>query len=47
LYTIIIKLVILMKQISLVKICLNETYSKVTTGRHFSDAFPIQNGLKQ
>jgi hypothetical protein len=27
--------------------CLNETYSKVHTGKHLSDMFPIQNGLKQ
>jgi retron-type reverse transcriptase len=27
--------------------CLNETCSKVRIGKHFSDAFPIQNGLKQ
>jgi hypothetical protein len=27
--------------------CLNETYIKVRTGKHFSDSFPIQNGLKQ
>jgi hypothetical protein len=27
--------------------CLNETYSKVRTGKHFYDGFPIQNGLKQ
>jgi hypothetical protein len=27
--------------------CLNETYSKVCTGKHLSDSFPIQNGLKQ
>jgi hypothetical protein len=27
--------------------CLNETYSKVCTGKNLSDAFPIQNGLKQ
>jgi hypothetical protein len=26
---------------------LNETYSKVYTGKHLSNAFPIQNGLKQ
>jgi hypothetical protein len=26
---------------------LNETYSKVHIGKHFSDSFPIQNGLKQ
>jgi hypothetical protein len=27
--------------------CLNETYRKVRTGKHLSDNFPIQNGLKQ
>jgi hypothetical protein len=27
--------------------CLNETYSKVHIGKHFSDTFPIQNGPKQ
>jgi hypothetical protein len=27
--------------------CLNETYSKVHIGKHLSDNFPIQNGLKQ
>jgi hypothetical protein len=27
--------------------CLNETYSKVLIGKHLSDNFPIQNGLKQ
>jgi hypothetical protein len=27
--------------------CLNETYSKVRVGKHLSDKFPIQNGLKQ
>jgi hypothetical protein len=27
--------------------CLNETYSKVHTGKRLSDSFPIQNGLKQ
>jgi hypothetical protein len=27
--------------------CLNETYSKVCIGKHLSDTFPIQNGLKR
>jgi hypothetical protein len=27
--------------------CLNETYSKIRLGKHLSDSFPIQNGLKQ
>jgi hypothetical protein len=26
---------------------LNETYSKVRIGKHLSDSFPIQNGMKQ
>jgi hypothetical protein len=29
------------------KMCLNETYSKVRIGKHLSDKFPLQNGLKQ
>jgi hypothetical protein len=36
-----------MKLLSLIKMCLNETYSKVHIGKHLSDNFPIQNGLKQ
>jgi hypothetical protein len=27
--------------------CLNETYNNVHTGKHLSDNFPTQNGLKQ
>jgi hypothetical protein len=27
--------------------CLNDTYSKIHIGKHLSDSFPIQNGLKQ
>jgi hypothetical protein len=27
--------------------CLNETYGEVRIGKHLSDNFPIQNGLKQ
>jgi hypothetical protein len=27
--------------------CLNETYSKVHIGKHLSDSFPIQSGMKQ
>jgi hypothetical protein len=26
--------------------CLNEIYSKVRIGKHLSDSFPIENGLK-
>jgi hypothetical protein len=36
-----------MKLIRLIKMCLNETYTKVRIGKHLSDSFPIQNGLKQ
>jgi hypothetical protein len=36
-----------MKLVRLIKMCLNETYSKVHIGKHLSDNFPIQNGLKQ
>jgi hypothetical protein len=30
-----------------IKMRLNKTYNKVHTGKHFSDMFPIQNGLNQ
>jgi hypothetical protein len=33
--------------VRLIKMCLNERYSKVRIGRHLSDNFPIQNGLQQ
>jgi hypothetical protein len=36
-----------MKLVSLIKICLNKTNSKVLIGKHLSDSFPIQNDLKQ
>jgi hypothetical protein len=36
-----------MKQVRLIKMCLNETYNKVCIGKHFSDMFNIQNGQKQ
>jgi hypothetical protein len=29
------------------KMCLNETYSKVRIGKYLSDMFPIPNNLKQ
>jgi hypothetical protein len=31
----------------IINMCLNETYSKICVGKHLSDTFPIQNGLKQ
>jgi hypothetical protein len=36
-----------MKLGRLIKVCLNETYSKVCISKHLSDNFRIQNGLKQ
>jgi hypothetical protein len=36
-----------MKLVRLIKMCLNETYGKVCIGKHLSDSFPIQNGLKR
>jgi hypothetical protein len=36
-----------MKLVRLIKMCLNETYSKVCKGKHLSDNFPIQNGLSR
>jgi hypothetical protein len=35
-----------MKLVRLIKMCLNETYSKVRISKYLSDSFPIQNGLK-
>ena len=36
-----------MKLVSLIKMCLNEMYSKVREGKNLSAMFPIRNGLKQ
>jgi hypothetical protein len=47
LYNILIEFGVPMKLVRLIKICLNETYSKVGIGKHLSDSFPIQNVLKQ
>jgi hypothetical protein len=47
LYNILIEFGIPMKLVRLIKMCLNETYSKVCVGIYLSDSFPIQNGLKQ
>jgi hypothetical protein len=44
---ILIKFGITQKLIRLIKICLNETYRKVRTGKHLPDNFPIRNGLKE
>jgi hypothetical protein len=47
LYSILIKYDIPVKQVRLIKMCLNETYSKVCIGRMLPCAFPIQNDLEQ
>ena len=36
-----------MKLVRLIKMCLNETHSRVQVGKNLSDMFPIRNGLKQ
>jgi hypothetical protein len=36
-----------MELVTLNKICLNETYSKVRIEKYLSDTLPIQNYLKQ
>jgi hypothetical protein len=45
-YNILIEFGIPVKLVRLVKMCLNETYSRVRVGKHLSDTFPIINGLK-
>jgi hypothetical protein len=47
LYNILLQFVIPKKLVRLIKMCLNETYSKVCIGELLSDIFTIQNGLKQ
>jgi hypothetical protein len=47
LYNILIEFGVAMKLVRLIKMRLNETYSKVCIGEHLSDSFSIQNGLKQ
>jgi hypothetical protein len=36
-----------MKLVRLIKMCLHETYSKVSIGKYLSGTFAIPNGLKQ
>jgi hypothetical protein len=47
LYNIVIDFGVAMKLVRLIKMCLNETYSKIHIGKQLSDSFPIQSGLKQ
>ena len=47
LYKILIEFDIPRKLVSLVKMSLTETYSRVRVGKNVYDRFPITNGLKQ
>jgi hypothetical protein len=47
LYTILLEFGIPKKLVRLIKMCLNEAYSKVCIGKLLSHEFPIQNNLKQ
>jgi hypothetical protein len=47
LYNILIEFGVPMKQVRLIKMCLNESYSKVRIDKYLSDTFRIQNCLKQ
>jgi hypothetical protein len=46
LHNILIQFGVSMKLGGLIKMCLNETYSKVCKEKHLYAKFPIQNGLK-
>jgi hypothetical protein len=46
LYDILTEFGIALKQVRIINMCLNETCSNVRIGKHLSDAFPSQNGLK-
>jgi hypothetical protein len=46
-YNILIEFEVPMKLVRLIKMCLNETYTKVHIVKHLFDMFAIQNGLKQ
>ena len=47
LYNILIEFGILRKLVRLIKLCLNEMYSRVRVGKYLSDMFHIKNGLKE
>jgi hypothetical protein len=47
LYNILLEFCVPKKLVRLIKMCLNETCSKVRIDKLLSDKFPIQNGLKQ
>jgi hypothetical protein len=46
LYNILTEFGVPMGLVRLIKACLSETHSRVCVGKHFSNTFSIQNGLK-
>ena len=46
-YNILTEFGILRKLLRLIKMCLNQTYSRVRVGKHLSVTFHFKNGLKQ
>jgi hypothetical protein len=46
LYNILIEFGVPMKLVRLIKMCLNQIYSKVRIGKYLSISFPVHNGLK-
>ena len=46
-YNTLIESVIPMKMVSLIHMCLNETYCRIRVCKHLSEMFPIKNGLKK
>jgi hypothetical protein len=47
LYNILIEFGIPLKLVRLIKMCLNKTCNRVRVGKHWSNRFPIKNGLKK
>ena len=47
LFNILIEFGITMKLVRLIKVCMNETYSRVRVGKNVSDMVPVRKGLKQ
>ena len=46
-YNILIEIGILMTLVRLIKMCLNETYSRASVGKHMCDMLHIESGMKQ
>ena len=46
-YNILVDFGVPVKLVSLIKMCLTETYYRLPVGKNVSDMFPIRNSLKQ